>query len=127
MMNYNKNKLINETLDQYYETFSHMLDTCDYVPKNYNDKIGNYIFKNMKKSFGKIDKEDRKFQRKFKKDLKFQTRAEKQKNKELKTNIRQKKLEEKYLKIKELKQNINQEKPDIKLESKQKSQRTKRR
>ena len=27
MINYNKNKLINKTLDKYYETFSHMLDT----------------------------------------------------------------------------------------------------
>jgi hypothetical protein len=63
MINFNKNKLINETLDKYYETFSHTLDTADYVPEKYNEKICKYIFKNMKKAFRKIDKEDRKYQK----------------------------------------------------------------
>ena len=48
MINYNKNELINTTLDKYYETFSHTLDTADYVPEKYNNKILKYIFKNMK-------------------------------------------------------------------------------
>lgn len=69
MINYNKNKLINETLDKYYDSFSHTLDTADYVPEKFNKKICKYIFKNMKKAFKKIDKEDRKYQRKFKKNL----------------------------------------------------------
>ena len=72
MINYNKNELINTTLDKYYETFSHMLDTSDYVPKKFNDKIGKYIFKNLKKTFKLIDGEDRKYQRKFKKEVKKQ-------------------------------------------------------
>ena len=76
-MNYNKNELINTTLDKYYETFSHMLDTSDYVPEKFNDKIGKYIFKNLKKTFKLIDGEDRKYQRKFKKEVKMQ---EKEKN-----------------------------------------------
>ena len=76
-MNYNKNKLINITLDKYYETFSHTLDTADYVPEKYNAKILKYIFKNMKKSFKKIDKEDRIYQRNAK-------RKEKEKQKALK-------------------------------------------
>ena len=70
MINYNKNELINTTLDKYYETFSHMLDTSDYVPDKFNDKIGKYIFKNLKKTFKLIDSDDRKFKRKFKKDIK---------------------------------------------------------
>jgi septin family protein len=70
VINYNKNELINTTLDKYYETFSHMLDTSDYVPDKFNDKIGKYIFKNLKKTFKLIDSDDRKFQRKFKKDIK---------------------------------------------------------
>lgn len=57
MLNYNKNKLINECLDKYYETFSHTLDTADFVPDKFNDKILNYIFKNLKKSFKVLDKE----------------------------------------------------------------------
>ena len=66
-MDFNKNKLINEVLDNYYDTFSHTLDTADYVPMKFNDRISKYIFRNMKKSFRKVDKEDKKHQRKLKK------------------------------------------------------------
>ena len=81
MINYNKNKLINQTLDKYYETFSHMLDTCDYVPEKYNNKIGKYIFKNMKKSFKLIDKDDKQYQREFKKKVKEKEKAKINKDK----------------------------------------------
>ena len=63
MLNYNKNKLINTCLHKYYETFAQTLDTADFVPDAYNDKIAKYIFKNMKRAFRRIDKEDRKYQR----------------------------------------------------------------
>lgn len=79
MINYNKNKLINQTLDKYYDTFAHMLDTCDYVTEKYNNKIGKYIFKNMKRHFKLIDKEDRKFQKEFKKKVKEKENANKPK------------------------------------------------
>jgi hypothetical protein len=49
MINFNKNKLINKVLENYYQTFSMTLDTADYVPEKYNDKIIKYIFKNIKK------------------------------------------------------------------------------
>ena len=68
MINFNKNKLINMVLAKYYETFSMTLDTADYVPEKYNDKIIKYIFKNMKKAFRKIDREDNRYQRKLKKE-----------------------------------------------------------
>ena len=71
MINYNKNKLINKTLDKFYETFSHTLDTADFVPEKYNKYICKYIFKNMKKAFRKIDKEDRKYQKQLKEKLKI--------------------------------------------------------
>ena len=80
MINYNKNKLINETLDRYYNTFSHTLDTADYVPEKFNKKICKYIFKNMKKAFRRIDKEDRKFQRIFKRKVKEKLKLKKQNN-----------------------------------------------
>ncbi len=67
MLNYNKNKLINNCLNKYYETFSHTLDTADFVPDEYNEKITKYIFKNMKKAFKRIDKEDKIYQRQFNK------------------------------------------------------------
>jgi len=69
MINFNKNKLINQTLDTYYDAFSHTLDTSDYVPEKFNNKISKYIFKNMKKAFKRIDREDRKYQRKFRKQI----------------------------------------------------------
>ena len=81
MINYNKNKLINQTLDKYYDTFAHMLDTCDYVPEKYNNKIGKYIFKNMKRHFKLIDKEDKKFQKQFKKKQKDKEKQLKEQNK----------------------------------------------
>ena len=70
IINYNKNKLINQTLDKYYDTFAHMLDTTEYVPQKYNDKIGKYIFKNMKRHFKLIDREDKKYQKEIIKKLK---------------------------------------------------------
>ena len=63
MINYNKNKLINKCLREYYETFAHTLDTADYVPETYNAKILAYIFKNMKKQFKKLDREDKRYQK----------------------------------------------------------------
>lgn len=78
MINFNKNKLINKTLDKYYETFSHTLDTSDFVPEKFNVKICKYIFKNMKRSFRIIDREDRKFQRMFRKKLREKEKLEKE-------------------------------------------------
>lgn len=77
MINYNKNKLINTTLDKYYETFEHTLDTVDYVPEKYNEKICKYIFKNLKRTFKKIDKEDKIYQKEFNKKVKAKKKQEK--------------------------------------------------
>ena len=84
MINYNKNKLINKTLDEYYGTFSHTLDTADYVPEKYNVKISRYIFKNMRKAFKRIDREDRKYQKEFNKKLKAKERIKRKKLRESK-------------------------------------------
>ena len=97
-MNYNKNELINTTLDKYYETFSHMLDTSDYVPEKFNDKIGKYIFKNLKKTFKLIDGEDRKYQRKFKKEVKMQEKEKKLEERKLSKENKPKKVRVKMFK-----------------------------
>lgn len=70
MLNYNKNKLINECLDKYYETFSKTLDTSDYVPEEYNAKIIAYVFKNLLRAFRSIDREDRKYRRELRRKAK---------------------------------------------------------
>lgn len=84
MINFNKNKLINETLDKYYETFSHTLDTADYVPEKFNEKISKYIFKNMRRAFRQIDREDRKYQMEFNKKIREKEKLKLQKLRERK-------------------------------------------
>ncbi len=88
MLNYNKNKLINKCLVTYYGTFEHTLDTSDYVPEKYNNKILKYIFKNMKRQFRKIDREDRQYQREQNKKARLKAKqAKKNKiDKEVKNN-----------------------------------------
>lgn len=67
MINFNKNDLIDAVLNRFYDTFRCTLDTADFVPQKYNDKILAYIFKNMKKAFRMIDKTDRVYQKARKK------------------------------------------------------------
>lgn len=63
MIDYKKNDLIDECLVRFYETFKHTLDTADFVPEKYNDKILAYIFKCMRKNFKQIDREYRQYQK----------------------------------------------------------------
>lgn len=63
MIDYKDNDLIDECLERFYETFELTLDTADYVPEKYNNKILAYIFKCMKKQFGKIERECRIYQK----------------------------------------------------------------
>lgn len=88
MLNYNKNKLINNCLVKYYETFAHMLDTADYVPEKYNKRIQRYIFRNMRRQFRRVDIEDRKYQAEQRKKarLKVKQAKENKTNKEVKEN-----------------------------------------
>ena len=76
MLNYNKNKLINKCLVKYYETFAHTLDTSDYVPEKFTLKILKYIFKNMRRQFRKIDKDDKQYQRQVNKKAKDKAREQ---------------------------------------------------
>ncbi len=78
MLNYNKNKLINKCLVTYYETFAHTLDTSDYVPEKYNNKILKYIFKNMKRQFRKLDKQDRVYQAQQRKKARLKAKQAKE-------------------------------------------------
>lgn len=54
-MEFRKNELINETLDKHFETWSHTLDTGDFVPAKYLDKIDKMIFKNLKKKLKELE------------------------------------------------------------------------
>ncbi len=48
-MEFKQNELINDTLDVHFGTWSHTLNTADFVPAKYLDKIDKYIFKLLKK------------------------------------------------------------------------------
>ena len=86
MINYNKNKLINECLVKYYETFAHTLDTADYVPEKFNKKVLAYIFKNMKRAFRKVDREDKRKQRELARKARAKAKAKKKNISEVKVN-----------------------------------------
>ena len=66
-MNFNKNKLIDKTLKQFYKSYYVTLDTADFVTVKTNQKIYKYIDKNLKNAFRLIDKEDKKHQKRYKK------------------------------------------------------------
>ena len=80
-MDFYKNDLINQVLNEFYNTFSQTLDTADYVPTKYNDKIRRYIFRNMKKSMKQIERENYKHIRQVKSELKQLAFAKKKKAK----------------------------------------------
>ena len=54
-MEYIKNEFINETLEEYYKTFSITLDTSDFVPSKFNKKIYKYIYKNLQNKLKVVD------------------------------------------------------------------------
>ncbi len=76
-MDFNKNNLIDETLARYYTTFACTLDTADFVPLEYNKKIHAYIFKNMKAAFKRVNREDRAYRRKLRKESLMAAKAKK--------------------------------------------------
>ena len=54
-MIFNKNELLNVTLDKHFETWMHTLNTADYVPKKYLKFIDKVIYDNIKKKFKEVD------------------------------------------------------------------------
>lgn len=56
MIELEKNKLMEQWLDATYSTFAHTLDTADYVPEKFNEKILKVIYKHSKKSFKGVNR-----------------------------------------------------------------------
>lgn len=54
-MDFKKNELINKTLDEFSATWSHTLDTEDFIDKKFLKKIDKYIYANLKKKFKEIE------------------------------------------------------------------------
>lgn len=54
-MNFNKNKYINETIDTYLTTWSHLLNSEEFVDPKFLHKMDKYIYKNLTKKFKEIE------------------------------------------------------------------------
>ncbi|MGN0748176.1 MAG: hypothetical protein ACI4L1_00625 [Christensenellales bacterium] len=54
-MEFKKNELINRTIDEYATTWSHTLDTGDFIDAKFLKKIDKYIYNNLKKKFKEIE------------------------------------------------------------------------
>lgn len=54
-LDFYESELIKQTLKEYYETFECTLDTADYVPEKFNNKIDKYIYKKMQRKFSEIE------------------------------------------------------------------------
>lgn len=65
-MNFNKNELMDAVNSRFFESFCCTLDVADYVSDRYLAKVEQYIFKNMRKAWKKIDREDKRYQRELK-------------------------------------------------------------
>ncbi|MBQ2718345.1 MAG: hypothetical protein IJF75_07085 [Clostridia bacterium] len=63
-MEFLKNELLENVMDNYYQTFAKTLNTCDFVPEKYCNKINKYIFNDMKRSFKQAEKEYKRYRRK---------------------------------------------------------------
>lgn len=107
-MNFNKNKLIDKTLKQFYKSYYLTVDTADFVTVKTNQKIYKYIDKNLKNAFRLIDKEDKKHQKRYKKVEKQNDKILVYQNKQqilnLKQSLKSMKKQKRLLK----KQNIKQ-------------------
>ncbi len=54
-MIFSKNELINEVLDKHFETWTHTLDTSDFVPQRYLKYIDRLIFENLKQKLKEVE------------------------------------------------------------------------
>lgn len=61
--NYNEPKMLITWEKKYCKAFEAMLDTADYVPEKYRDKIIRYVFKRMKKALRRVDAGNRSYQK----------------------------------------------------------------
>lgn len=68
-VNYNENDLLDELHARFFQSFALTLDTADYVPDKYIDKVYKRIYKAQKKQYKKIGKTDKAYQQWFKEHL----------------------------------------------------------
>ena len=54
-MEFKRNEYINITIDKFLDTWSHLIDSENYVNPKYLKKIDKYIYKNMLKKFREIE------------------------------------------------------------------------
>lgn len=68
-INYNKNDLLDELHARFFQSYALTLDTADYIPKSYIDKVYKQLYKAQKAMYRKIGKTDKDYQKWFKERL----------------------------------------------------------
>ena len=68
-INYNEIDLLDELHARFFQSYAVTLDTADYVPQKYLDKVCKRIYKSQKKMYKKIGKTDKAYQAWFKERL----------------------------------------------------------
>ncbi len=68
-INYNKNDLLDELHARFFQSYSLTLDTADYIPQKYIDKVYKELYKSQKAQYRKIGKTDKDYQKWFRAQL----------------------------------------------------------
>lgn len=68
-INYNKNDLLDELHERFFMSYAKTLDTADYVPQSYIDKVYKQIYKAQKAMYKLIGKRNKEYQKWFKERL----------------------------------------------------------
>lgn len=68
-INYNVNDLLDELHARFFQSYAMTMDTGDYVPQKYIDKVYKQIYKYQKKLYKKAGKTDKAYQKWFKSHL----------------------------------------------------------
>lgn len=64
-INYNENDLLDELHKRCFQSFALTLDTADFVPQNYIDKVYKRIYKVQKKQYKKLGRTNKEYQKWF--------------------------------------------------------------
>ena len=68
-INYNKNDLLDELHARFFQSYSLTLDTADYIPQTYIQKVYKQLYKAQKAMYRKIGKTDKDYQKWFREQL----------------------------------------------------------
>lgn len=68
-INYNKNDLLDELHARFFQSYALTLDTADYVPQGYVDKVYKQLYKAQKAMYKKVGGTDKEYQKWYRERL----------------------------------------------------------